>query len=484
MYIFLIISSGSFAQYNYYPYYTPDSTVCKHLADSCSKRVTLSFLVPDGVNSKYKKDFLSHKEGATKYVKGLIQYTSTSDTTIYPFLLSVYEKIASANNLSKNYSIVLSNWPMMNAVNVDGGVIIFYAPLLSRLKNESQVAAIMCHEIAHGELNHIQKGLKAKLDAYYDKEFQKELSKTIKEEFNIQSKINLLALKYTFTSRYHDRSLEKAADSLGYLMLSKTKYDTHEALSALAVLKDIDKAAFQNPIDYSSFFKCLPTNYDFANIQPYKKSSLFNVIEDKDPDSLVDSLRTHPDCVKRIAYVTDLMKTVPAHDGIGSDSIQFGKIRWAAAMEMIMAFHSYEYYDLSLFNAIQYLQQYPGNDFLKAMVELNWYGLYNSMKNHELADYISNYSDENPAALNNLLFLINNLRLPEMAEFGNCFASKNKVEQQEYAIVANYCTAILNDDKSSTSFQEEYKSRYKKGRFSELLQVDPKPDPKDKKKKH
>ena len=150
-----------------------------------------------------------------------------------------------------------------------------------------------------------------------------------------------------------------------------------------------------------------------------------------------------------------------------------------------MSYHLYEYYDLSLFNALLYLQRYPDNEYLKAMVMLNWYGLYNAMKNHDLADYVSNYSNENRAELNNLIFLINNLRLSEMAEFGNCFYASNKIAQNEYALAVNYCSARLKDDQANcTSIQEQYKSGYKKGRFTALLDLIPKDVGKKKKKKH
>ena len=475
--------TSSYGQYNYFPYYTSDSTVSIKLADSCSKRVGGAFVVPQGVNAKYKKDFLIQKEGQADYTKSLIKHTNLRDSILYPFLVSVYNKIAEANPSLKNYSLVISDWPMMNACYIGGRVIVFYAPLLSRMKNESQVAAILCHELAHGELDHVQKGIKKRLDEFYDKDFQEELRKTLKEEFNLSSKINLLALKYAFTSSYHHRSLEKEADSLGYVFLSKTNYDTHEALSALAELKVIDKPAFDPAINYSEFFKCSTSTFDFSSIKPYQRTTLFNVAAQK--DTLADSLRTHPDCDKRIGYIKELMKTIPPHHGSGIDTSRFSKVKWAAAVEMIMGFHSYEYYDLSLFNALLYLKQYPDNDFLKAMVILNWYGLYNAMKNHELADYVSNYSDENPAELNNLIHLINSLRLPEMAEFGNCFSSKNKVNETEYSIAADYCTSIINDDKKSSAFQEQYKSTYKNGRFISLLDLNQKPvDPKNKKKKN
>jgi len=486
-FLFIAIISEVFAQQNYFPYYNSDTIPTVRFADSCSKRVNKDFEVPAGVSSKYKASYLEIKEDATDYVKSIVKYTDLSDTVIYPYIVSVYNHIAEANPALKNYSIILSDFYMMNAASVGGRVIIFYAPLLSRLENESQLAAVLCHELAHGELNHMQQGLKTKLDAFYDNKYQEELSQTLKEEFNVREKMNLLSMKYSFSTRFHDRSQEKAADSLGYLYLSKTRYDPKEALNLMNVLKTVDKPAFPDSIDYAQFFKCSSSVYDFSSIKPYKAASLFNVINENKAheDSLADSLSTHPGCEKRIAYLEELMKTVPPHAGSKTDTSLYKKIQWAAAMELIMSFHLYEYYDLSLFNALLYLQRNPENEYLKAMVMLNWYGLYNAMKNHNLADYVSNYSNENRAQLNNLIFLINNLRLSEMAEFGNCFYASNKIDQNEYAIAVNYCSAMLKDDKTNIlSLQEQYKSNYKRGRFISLLDLKPKVEDKKKKKKN
>ena len=55
----------------------------------------------------------------------------------------------------------------------------------------------------------------------------------MKEEFNLNAKINLLQLKFAFGTRFHNRQNEKAADSLGY---SFSKLDVTQATSAIATL--------------------------------------------------------------------------------------------------------------------------------------------------------------------------------------------------------------------------------------------------------
>src|SRR5204862_7762137 len=100
---------------------------------------------------------------------------------------------------------------------------------------------------------------------------------------------------------------EKAADSLGYVLMSKTDYDTREFVSTLAKLKEVDDAPFKDTIQLTKFFRCASSDFDFAAVKPYKANSLFKVVKDTSEKTklIVDSLRTHPDTDKRIAFIND-----------------------------------------------------------------------------------------------------------------------------------------------------------------------------------
>ena len=111
----------------------------------------------------------------------MVKYTSLTDSIIEPYIQSVFAKILKANPQLKDYILVVTSTPIMNAVNVGGHVIIFYVPLLSIVETESQLASVLCHEIAHGELNHVETKVKSRFDTFYSQEFQKELNKTLSE---------------------------------------------------------------------------------------------------------------------------------------------------------------------------------------------------------------------------------------------------------------------------------------------------------------
>ena len=459
-------------QATYYPYFPPDSVSRDRLAASCKSEIVRSFVLPPKVRSDYKKTFIEQRDDNAEYVESLIRNTATFDTLLYPFLQSVAKRIREANPQMRAYTFILSDWPMMNAFYVGGNTIVVCLQLLSRMDSEDQVAAILCHELAHGEMDHVLKGLTRRLDNYYSKDFQKELKRVLKEEFNVNEKINMLALKFTLGTRYHDRSVENAADSLGYLLYAKTGYDPEGFVDALEALKHVDEPAYADSLDYAGLFNCTPPGFDFDQLGHYKRSSIFE--REEESQELTDSLRTHPGCDQRIASVRELMKSNPAAKKKSAPGRPYDVIRRATAMESIMALYNYEFYDYSLFNALVYFQQDMNNEFLSAMITLNWYKLYEAMQAHELSDFLSNYSLENPGMMDDFLYLVNHVRLSDIREFNKCFVQAHpQIRQREFQMARDYCTSKMNSEPSAVTILKSYAAAFRPGRFSTLMKEEP-----------
>ena len=482
---FSLIGTLALSQAVYYPFYTNDTTNNHLLSLELSNKVKNSFTLPSGVNSKYKKEFLDIQKEHCNYVKDLVRNTTIADSIILPYLKTVLGNIQNANPSLNKYNIILSDVPKNNVAYIGGNTIVFYVPMFSRLENESQLAAILCHEIAHGELNHPQLGLIKRLDAYYSKDFQKELEKTKKEKYNVYKKLTELGLKYTYDYCKHSRAFEKSADSLGYIFLSKTDYNSGDIITMLEILKHSDEPLYKDSIIYSTIFNCNNLKFDFNSIKPYKSTSIFKISAEAKAieDSILDALKTHPECDLRIEYARELMKSIPPHFDYKSNNREFEKLKWYCAMEMIAGYYKYEQYDQSLYNSLLFLQHYPNNEYLHNMIVLNYYNLYSAMKDHELADLLSNYSEENYKTFNDYLFTINNLRLSELKELIQCFYTSHKasITEDEYGISANYCYANITEDASVEKWRQKYVDKYKMGRFNKLPGLIP--DPKKKKKK-
>ena len=115
---------------------------------------------------------------------------------------SIIERICETNDLNKdNFKVHVIQNSQVNAFALPGGHLIIYTGLITHNDNQDAVTGVICHELAHIELNHVMKklvkeiGLSALLSA---------TSGTGGEVIKEGSKI--------LSSLAFDRSLEKEAD--------------------------------------------------------------------------------------------------------------------------------------------------------------------------------------------------------------------------------------------------------------------------------
>tara|TARA_B100000795_G_scaffold81356_2_gene58641 strand:+ start:30204 stop:31016 length:813 start_codon:yes stop_codon:yes gene_type:complete len=115
---------------------------------------------------------------------------------------SIIEKICETNGLNKDkFKVHILHNSQINAFALPGGHIIIYTGLITHNDNQDAVTGVICHELAHIELNHVMKklvkeiGLSALLSA---------ASGSGGEVIKKGSKI--------LSSLAFDRSLEKEAD--------------------------------------------------------------------------------------------------------------------------------------------------------------------------------------------------------------------------------------------------------------------------------
>lgn len=147
------------------------------------------------------------------------------------------EEFLAENGLSNeiaNYSweFNLINDPdTVNAFCMPGGKVAFYSGILPIAKNESGVAAIMGHEVAHAIANHGAERVSqqtavgvggAILDAALGTRVSGATSGLVMAAYGAGSQYGML--------RPFSRTHEKEADRLGMVLMAKAGYDPHEAV--------------------------------------------------------------------------------------------------------------------------------------------------------------------------------------------------------------------------------------------------------------
>jgi predicted Zn-dependent protease len=134
----------------------------------------------------------------------------------------------------------------INAFAMPGGNVIISHGLLKRLANESELAGVLAHEIAHvvkkHQLTAIQSGAKSDLLSSIGKDLAADrigrsgggvLAQTGK---NALAKVGIDLLKDGFFLRPLDRSMEYEADRLAVVIAARSGYDPFGLVAALQML--------------------------------------------------------------------------------------------------------------------------------------------------------------------------------------------------------------------------------------------------------
>src|SRR6185436_7796862 len=139
----------------------------------------------------------------------------------------------------------------INAFAMPGGTVIISFGLLKRLQNESELAGVLGHEIAHvvqkHQLQANQAGAKGDLAASLGKEYAGSRIGRGGDAFGLKSQLANAAVdlaKNGFFLKPLDRSLEYEADRMGVVLAARAGYDPYgfvAVLQMLALVKETDE---------------------------------------------------------------------------------------------------------------------------------------------------------------------------------------------------------------------------------------------------
>lgn len=426
IFLFLLILlkyAGAFAQleFNYFPVKTEKINKTKY------KESLLQKLKEDKqkIDSKYKKKLEKIYDEKFDYIVSNIDSSDFYfDDTINFYFQNILKNIQQANPILNKPEIKLyvSRATYPNASCLGEGSLIFNIGLLRYLKNESQIAFIICHEFAHYTQNHVMKATTEYLENLYSKETQTKLKEIKYSQFGTYTKAQEFTKAYVFDSRKHGRLHESEADSIAFLYLKNTKYDENEALTALALLDSTDTEKYRDSIQLNTFF-------DFKEF-PFKNSWIaeekkFVFFKDTVSEMEKDSLKTHPDCQKR---VENLLKMKTISNESKSKYLQpislFNKIVDYSDFECIENRLKYKNIDGAFYLTLKLIKKYPKNNYLQKTVLTCFDKLIIGLKNHNLNEYIDLPSPFQEGDYKVIVRFLNNIRISEAEKLKETYKNK------------------------------------------------------------
>lgn len=408
------------------------------------------------------------KERYTSLTESIEAEQYLFDPEFNPYFQAVLDEIYRANPAIpyKEIRLFISRDPTPNALCMGEGSILLNIGLIRRLENESQIAFVLCHELAHYALNHVNAAIFRHVTNLNSKKTQQEIRAIARSEYGRTEKAMQLLKGMVFSDRRHSRLHESQADSLALIYLRNTAYDEHEALRALALLDEVDLEKYPQTPDLKKVFDT--PGYPFKDSWLQEESTLFGGVNKTKEEWNADSLKTHPDCKKRIELLENQAFTPGKKKFLQPDSA-FRRRVDMADFEVVQSGLDGGDYGACLYQALLLLDKYPENAYLHGILGQCLYLVFQAQKNHNLGTHVERPAGDTPAAYRTVLNFIQNLRSRELAKLSWEYLSRDKArfENNESFLYALCCAAaIVENDAEKKTLKKRYLELFPRGKYA------------------
>jgi Zn-dependent protease with chaperone function len=417
-----------------YSFQKDDTILKKNYFEQSMKKKNL--LLAD-LNGQYAKDYKEIYNDQFKEIGSLLQSTrSVTAPKAHGYLQSIVQKIITANPELKgtDVRVIFSRdwWP--NAYSLGEGTITINAGLMIFLDNEAQLVFVLCHELAHYYLQHTSKAIKEYVETIHSESFRNELKRLSKEEYRVNQQLGVLIKSVAFDSRQHSRSNEAEADLQAFNFMKKTGYDCSAIKTGLELLDKIDDSSLYKHLDVEQVFKF--SEYPFKKKWIQKESAIFSQLDENDSPlspAEKDSLKTHPDCSKRILLLTDSIEKVgSAGKKFLVDEKVFNELKKDFFAEIIEQCYRNNNLSRNLYYSLLLLQENENIPMAVYSVARCLNDIYENQKNHTLGLMIDLENKVYAGDYNLLLRMLSRLRLEEIAALNYYFCKEYDEQMKSY----------------------------------------------------
>ncbi len=390
------------------------------------------------IDKRYSGDYKKiYKEEYKKIAEFWSGSSPITDPGVNDYLQTIVQKIISSNVELKSMDVrvVFSRdwWP--NAYSMGDGTIAINAGLYIFLKNEAELAFVISHELAHYYLGHTEKAIQAYVEKINSKQYQTDLKRISRQGYSVNKQLGDLMKTMIFDTRRHGRDNESDADEYALRFMKNTGYDCNAIKTTLQTLDNIDDATYfakvpniETELNFSGF--------PFKQSWISKQSSIFSSLSDEDsPESIQekDSLKTHPDCKKRILLFEASWKD----NGEKGNSFLINEKKFNdLKRQLFYEIMEYAYHedDLSrnLYYSLMILENEPNNEYAIYSVVRCFNRLWDLQKKHQLRQAIEKEDKFFPAEYNLLLRMLDRLSLDEIVSLNVAFVSEYEEAIKDY----------------------------------------------------
>jgi Zn-dependent protease with chaperone function len=428
------------------------------------------FRVPPDFDKDKNKAYLSECAEIAQHIQGLVQEEAILDDALLPYLQRVHQHVCAKNPDLPPSRVVLTANPTPNAYSIGEGTLVFFTGLLSELENEDQLAFVVCHELAHFVLGHAPDGLARHVEYLHSAALKAELEKIKSAEYNQSDLLHTLLRNVEFKTKYHGRGQERQADSLALLYLLNTNYAPRQAERLLLRFEAIDEPLTDSLLHLRRDMGCAhhPYKPTWGDKEPGSEWAEAVAAQQAVQASLFDSLSTHPDSRERQRWVKNRCDKLAVPEK--NATVPQVETRLLAAIENTAAWYDIGRFDRAIFTALLYRQRWPDCAYFSQVIALSLSDLLAKTKAHQAHESLEQPSPYYEFRYNELLSLLNRLRLRDLLELQRCFLDVSDTATGDYALYAQYRYATDSGDKDkAATLRKQYLKDHPKGRFAKNL---------------
>jgi len=384
------------------------------------------------------------------------------DTSLQQFVQATVQKLVAANHLKFPPKLILiQNSATVNALSAADGTLIIYVGLLSKIDNESQLAFVLAHEMAHFELQHVRQRITESIEDELMKKEVQNLKDLAGNDDSSETMENLKKIWYY--QGVNSRARERKADSLAFEMMDNAGFALSEAISILTIL-DQSKLP-KTDLDFMMQLD-LP-HYPLKDEWLRKRPSIFS----RSAESVFfekDSIVSHPDLELRMKMLA--RKIVSLSGELNYQSKNFLKeMVLSAWFQSIESTFVKEDFDQCLYLALKLRERYPTDSYLTLTIAKVFAGLY-ERKSFDydfylvLPKYTVGYNDE----LRIVNEFLHNMKQDEYGEMAYSFLSYennfNPTSAEHYQLLWDICS-MTNHIKERKEIKKAYNEKLEDRKF-------------------
>lgn len=391
--------------------------------------------------SKIKKEYKKRNE----YIKEtLLDSVFVFDERYDAYLKTVLQKIEKGNpqlNFT-NYLFLFNRDPSPNASCFGNNVFMINLGLFNFLKNEDELAFIICHEIAHQKLNHVNGGIRKRINKANSKEIRKKI-RASKSSIYGRSSAGLSLLKELNYGMFkNSRKNEFEADSLGFEIFKNTVFNLSSSANSLERIKSTDEQGiFKTKINLDSLLSF--KEYPFKKYWLDEDETMFDIAERVDDYKWnKDSLSSHPDIADRIKKLESFNVSE------NKEVTAFNEIKSFTQKEQIKSLLYFGNVDLALFFLLKDIQENKQSTFTIIKLIETFKKIYKLKEHHQLGKKIPQTSPfTKEKNLNFIRKFIHNLEIKETRKIGYYLCLKYDElynANEEFKILKSYFEKLNN----------------------------------------